>query len=101
MEKKTLNLRYLLEETIKEAYEKKDCLFLARLILITIEQNPDIKIDLDLKTLDWVIFDRMVKTLDDLDYEENLQGQFSDISEGVINFVQFMIQRKKGGKLWM
>ena len=99
MEKKELNLRYLLEETIKEAYEKKDCLFLARLILITIEQNPDIKIDLDLKTLDWVIFDRMVKTLDDLDYEENLQGQFSDISEGVINFVQFMIQRKKGGKL--
>ena len=99
MEKKTLNLRYLLEETIKEAYEKKDCLFLARLILITIEQNPDIKIDLDLKTLDWVIFDRMVKTLDDLDYEENLQGQFSDISEGVINFVQFEIQRKKGGKL--
>ena len=99
MEKKELNLRYLLEETIKEAYEKKDCLFLARLILITIEQNPDIKIDLDLKTLDWVIFDRMVKTLDDLDYEENLQGQFSDISEGVINFVQFMIQRKKGCKL--
>ena len=99
MEKKTLNLRYLLEETIKEAYEKKDCLFLARLILITIEQNPDIKIDLDLKTLDWVIFDRMVKTLDDLDYEENLQGQFSDISEWVINFVQFEIQRKKGGKL--
>ena len=99
MEKKELNLRYLLEETIKEAYEKKDCLFLARLILITIEQNPDIKIDLDLKTLDWVIFDRMVKTLDDLDYEENLQGQFSDISEGVINFVQFMIQRKKEGKL--
>ena len=100
MEKKELNLRYLLEETIKEAYEKKDCLFLARLILITIEQNPDIKIHLDLKTLDWVIFDRMVKTLDDLDYEENLQGQFSDISEGVINFVQFIIQRKKAGKLW-
>ena len=99
MEKKELNLRYLLEETIKKAYEKKDCLFLARLILITIEQNPDIKIDLDLKTLDWVIFDRMVKTLEDIDYEENLQGEFYDISDGVINFVKFIIQRKKEGKL--
>ena len=99
MEKKELNLRYLLEETIKKAYEKKDCLFLARLILRIIEQNPDIKIDLDLKTLDWVIFDRVVKTLEDIDYEENLQEEFYDISEGVINLVKFIIQRKKEGKL--
>jgi len=99
MEKKELNLKYLLEETIKDAYERKDCLFLARLILITIEQNPDIKIDLNLKTLDWVIFERMVKTLENIDYEENIKSEFYDISDGVINFVKFMIQRKKEGKL--
>lgn len=99
MEKKELNLKYLLEETIKEAYERKDCLFLARLILRIIEENKDIKFNIDLKTLDWVIFDRMAKTLENIDYEENLQGEFYDISEGVINLVKFIIQRKKGGKL--
>ena len=99
MEKKELNLSYLLEESVKKAYEKKDCLFLARLILRIIEQNQEIKFNIDLKTLDYIIYDRLVKTLDDLEYEENSQGQFSDISEGVISFVQFIIQRKKGGKL--
>jgi hypothetical protein len=64
-----------------------------------IEQNQEIKFNIDLKTLDYIIYDRLVKTLDDLEYEENPQGQFSDISEGVISFVQFIIQRKEGGKL--
>ena len=96
---KELNLSYLLEETVKKAYEKKDCLFLARLILRIIEQNQEIKFNIDLKTLDYIIYDRLVKTLDDLEYEENPQGQFSDVSEGVISLVEFIIQRKKGGKL--
>ena len=89
----------LLEETIKEAYERKDCLFLARLILRIIEENENIKFNIDLKTLDWVIFNRLVKTLDDIDYEENLQMQFYDISEGVIRLVQLANKRKEGGKL--
>lgn len=99
MEKKELNLKYLLEETVKEAYERKDCLFLARLILRIIEENENIKFNIDLKTLDWVIFNRLVKTLDDIDYEENLQMQFYDISEGVIRLVQLANKRKEGGKL--
>lgn len=99
MEKKELNLRYLLEETIKEAYEQKDCLFLTRLIMRIIDENQDIKFNIDLKTLDRVIFDRLVKTLDNINYEENLQEEFYDVSEGVINFVKFIIQRKKEGKL--
>lgn len=99
MEKKELNLSYLLEETVKKAYEKKDCLFLARLILRIIEENKDIKFNIELKTLDWIIFDRLVQTLEDIDYEFNINEEFYDVSKGVIKFVQFMNERKKEGKL--
>ena len=99
MEKKELNLSILLEETVKKAYEQKDCLFLARLILIIIKQNPDIKIHLDLKTLDWIIFDRVKKLLEDIENEGNEQELFDDVSEGVLQFIEFIIERKKGGKL--
>ena len=99
MEKKELNLKCLLEDAVKKAYEKKDCLFLARLILRIIEQNPEIKFDIDLKTLDYIIYDRLVKILDDLEYDEMLQEEFDDVSDGVLQFLEFIIQRKKGGKL--
>lgn len=99
MEKKELNLSILLEETVKEAYERKDCLFLTRLLLITLEQNKDIKIDLNLKTLDWVIFDRLVKRFEDIEKECDLQEEFNGVSEGILQFLEFIIQRKKGGKL--
>ena len=99
MEKKELNLCYLLEETVKKAYEKKDCLFLTRLILRIIEQNQEIKFNIDLKTLDYIIYDRLVKTLDDIKYEDMQEELFEDISEGVLEFLEFIIQRKKGGKL--
>ena len=99
MEKKELNLSYLLEEAVKKAYEKKDCLFLARLILKIIEQNQEIKFNIDLKTLDYIIYDRLVKTLDDIKYEDMQEELFEDVSEGVLEFLEFIIQRKKGGKL--
>lgn len=99
MEKKELNLSYLLEESVKKAYEKKDCLFLARLILRIIEQNQEIKFNIDLKTLDYIIYDRLVKTLDDIKYEDMQEELFEDVSEGVLEFLEFIIQRKKGGKL--
>ena len=99
MEKKELNLSILLEETVKKAYEEKDCLFLARLILITIEQNKDIKINLDLKTLDWVVYDRLVAKFEDIEYDERLQEEFGSVSEGILQFLEFIIQRRKGGKL--
>lgn len=99
MEKKELNLSYLLEEAVKKAYEKKDCLFLARLILRIIEQNQEIKFNIDLKTLDYIIYDRLVKTLDDIKYEDMQEELFEDVSEGVLEFLEFIIQRKKGGKL--
>ena len=99
MEKKELNLSYLLEEAVKKAYEKKDCLFLARLILRIIEQNQEIKFNIDLKTLDYILYDRLVKTLEDIQYQENYQEQFNDVSEGVLQFMEFIIERIKGGKL--
>ena len=99
MEKKELNLCYLLEETVKKAYEEKDCLFLARLILRIIEQNQEIKFNIDLKTLDYIIYDRLAKTLDDLEYDERLQEEFDSVSEGILQFLEFIIQRRKGGKL--
>ena len=99
MEKKELNLSILLEETVKKAYEKKDCLFLARLILITMEQNPDIKINLDLKTLDWVVYDRLVAKFEDIEYDERIQEELDSVSEGILQFLEFIIQRRKGGKL--
>ena len=99
MEKKELNLSYLLEEAVKKAYEEKDCLFLARLILRIIEQNQEIKFNIDLKTLDYIIYDRLVKTLDDIKYEDMQEELFEDVSEGVLEFLKFIVQRKKGGKL--
>ena len=99
MEKKELNLSILLEEAVKKAYEKKDCLFLTRLILRIIEQNQEIKFNIDLKTLDYIIYDRLAKTLDDLEYDERLQEEFDSVSEGILQFLEFIIQRRKGGKL--
>ena len=99
MEKKELNLSILLEETVKKAYEEKDCLFLTRLILRIIEENQEIKFNIDLKTLDYIIYDRLVKTLDDIKYEDMQEELFEDVSEGVLEFLEFIIQRKKGGKL--
>lgn len=99
MEKKELNLSCLLEEAVKKAYEKKNCLFLARLILRIIEQNQEIKFNIDLKTLDYIIYDRLAKTLDDIKYEDMQEELFEDVSEGVLEFLEFIIQRKKGGKL--
>ena len=99
MEKKELNVRYLLDETIKKAYEQKDCLFLTRLIFVIIEQNPSIEFNINIRTLDWVIFDRLVKTLDDIDCEHDVQEEFSDVSENIMKFVEFAVQLKKQGKL--
>ena len=99
MEKKELNLSYLLEETVKKAYEQKDCLFLTRLIFVIIEQNPSIKFDIDIRSLDWVIFDRLVKTLDDIDCEHDVQEEFSDVSKGIMKFVEYAVKLKKQCKL--
>ena len=99
MEKKRLNVSYLLNETIKKAYEQKDCLFLTRLIFVIIEQNPSIEFNINIRTLDWVIFDRLVKTLDDIDCEHDVQEEFSDVSENIMKFVEFAVQLKKQGKL--
>lgn len=96
---KELNLSYLLEEAVKKAYEEKDCLFLARLILVIMEQNPDIKIKLDLKTLDWVVYARLVAKFEDIEYDEKIQEAFNSVSEGILQFLEFIIQRRKGGKL--
>ena len=85
MEKKELNLRYLLEETIKKAYEEKDCLFLTRLIIKIIEENEEIKFNIDLRTfiianqsLDYIICDRLAKTLYGIKYKESIGELFDD-----------------------
>ena len=97
MEKKELNMLYLLKRVINKAQRNSDVFTLTLLLNKIIENNEDIKIDLDLKAVDTTLFNRLV---DELDYTINevdgdVPGNFYKVSEGVIKLIKLHIDKCK------
>ena len=97
MEKKELNMLYLLKRVINNAHENRDVFTLTLLLNKIIENNEDIKIDLDLNTIDTILFNRLVDELDCTinEVDGDVPGNFYKVSEGVIKLIKLHIDRCK------
>ena len=95
MEKEKLNMLYLLKRVINKAHQNSDVFTLTLLLNEIIENNEDIKIDLDLKTIDAIIYNRLVDEMDSIIYETegNIDSKFCDVSKGVIKLLKLHIDR--------
>ena len=95
MEKEKLNMLYLLKRVINEAHQNSDVFTLTLLLNKIIENNEDIKIDLDLKTIDAIIYNRLVDEMDSVicETEGSIDSKFCDVSEGVIKLLKLHIDR--------
>ena len=87
---------------IKNAEKNNDTFILALLIHNIIDNNEEIKIDLDLKTIDTILYNRLVKEMDSV-FEEagySIGNKFCDVSEGVIKLLELdSIRIKANNKL--
>lgn len=97
MEKKELNIMYLLKRVINNAHQNSDVFTLTLLLNKIIENNEDIKIDLDLKTVDTIIFNRLINELDSIinEIDGDIPGNFIDVSQGVVKLIKLHIDRCK------
>ena len=95
MEKKELNLLYLLKRVINKAHENSDVFTLTLLLYKIIDNNEDIKIDLDLKTIDTILYNRLVDEMDSVinETDGNINSKFCDVSKEVIKLLKLHIDR--------
>lgn len=101
MEKEKLNMLYLLKRVIKNAEKNNDTFILALLIHNIIDNNEEIKINLDLKTIDAILYNRLVKEMDSVFDESgfSIGNKFCDVSERVIKLLELDGARIKANKL--
>ena len=97
MEKEKLNMLYLLKRVIANAEKNNDTFILALLIHNIIDNNEEIKIDLDLKTIDTILYNRLVKEMDSVFDEAgySIGNKFCDVSESVIKLLELDSARIK------
>ena len=95
MEKKELNMLYILKRVINNAQQNNDTFTLALIIYKIIDNNENIKIDLDLKTIDTILYNRLVDEMNSVisETEGNIIGNFCDVSKGVIKLLKLHIDR--------
>ena len=100
MEKEKLNMLYLLKRVINNAHQNSDVFTLTLLLNKIIENNEDIKIDLDLKTIDAIIYNRLVNEMDSVFNESgySIGNKFCDVSEDVIKLIELDSARIKANK---
>ena len=100
MEKEELNMMYLLKRIINNAQKNNDTFILSLLIHKIIDNNEGIKIDLDLKTIDAILYNRLVKEMDSVFDEAgfSIGNKFCDVSEGVIKLLELDSNRIKANK---
>ena len=100
MEKKELNIMYLLKRVINNAHKNSDVFTLVLLLNKIIENNEDIKIDLDLKTIDTIIYKRLIDEMNNAINEAgfSIGNKFCDVSEGVIRLLELDSARIKANK---
>ena len=97
MEKKELNMLYLLKRVINNAHHNSDVLTLTLLLHKILENNKDITINLELKTIDEILFNRLIDELDCTinEVDGNIPENFSEVSEGVVKLIKLHIERCK------
>ena len=97
MEKKELNMMYLLKRLINNAQQNNDTFILALLINKIIDNNEGVKIDLDLRTVDTILYNRLVDELDCTinEVNGNIPANFNEVSKGVVELIKLHIDRCK------
>lgn len=95
MEKKELNMLYLLKRVINKAHQNSDVFTLTLLLNKIIENNENVKIDLDLKKIDAILYNRLVDEMDSViaETDGSIGSKFCDVSEGVIKLLKLHIDR--------
>ena len=75
----------------------RDVFTLTLLLNKIIENNKDIKIELDLKTIDTILFNRLVDELDCTinEVDGNIPANFNEVSKGVVELIKLHIDRCK------
>lgn len=100
MEKEKLNMLYLLKRVINNAQKNNDTFILSLIINKIIDNNEEIKIDLDLKTIDAILYKRLVNEMDEVFDEAgySIGNKFCDVSEDVIKLLELDSARIKANK---
>lgn len=95
MEKEELNMLYLLRRVINNAHKNSDVFTLTLLLNKIIENNENIKIDIDLKAIDAIIYNRLVDEMNSVicETDGNINSKFCDVSKGVIKLLKLHIDR--------
>ena len=98
MEKRTLKIKDILISVIEDAYDEEDIYVILKILMNILENNESISMNLDLKTFDVVIYNALIKKVDEFSNKDFLDANYDDVSDNVIELVKLHIERIKAGK---
>ena len=98
MEKRTLKIKEILLSVIEDAYNEEDIYVIMKILMNILENNESINMNLDLKTFDVVIYNALIKKVDEFSNKDFLDANYDDVSEDVIRLVKLHIARAKAKK---
>lgn len=99
MEKRTLKIKEILLSVIEDAYNEEDIYVIMKILMNILENNESINMNLDLKTFDVVIYNALIKKVDEFSNKDFLDANYDDVSDNVIELVKLHIKRIKAGKV--
>ena len=99
MEKRTLKIKDILLSVIEDAYNEEDAYVITKILMNILENNESIVMNLDLKTFDIVIYNALIKKVDEFSNKDFLDANYDDVSDNVIKLVKLHIERIKANKL--
>ena len=99
MEKRTLKIKDILLSVIEDAYDEENIYVILKILMNILENNESIAMNLDLKTFDIVIYNALIKKVDEFSTKDFLDANFDDVSDNVIELVKLHIERIKAGKV--
>ena len=98
MEKKTLTLRRILIEAMKDAFNENKNYLIMKTLMHILENNESIVFDLDLQSSDIIIYKALIEKIDKLHKEDFFDNSYDDVSEDVIKLLELHIKRIKANK---
>lgn len=98
MEKRTLKLKEILIEAMKDAYNKNNYYIIMKTLMHILENNESVKFNLDLNSTDDIIYKALIEKIDDFSGSDFLDVNYDDVSEDIIRLVKLHIARIKANK---
>ena len=99
MEKKTLTLKRILIEAMKNAYNENKNYVIMKTLMHILENNESLELNLDLNSADIVVYKALLEAIDKLHKEDFFDNSYDNVSEDVIKLLNFHIARIKANKV--